>query len=143
MSGPFTEDFRTSLLTAAMREDQARKFESMLADFLAFIKDIDPSRDVAEFGMQYSSESRYRARNGAIEAAIGVAGMLGLKAGYGVNGCADCGAGNLDYPLIGYIELPTGQVSWHLPEFDGEWDGHTSEQKYDRIAKHLATRGHG
>jgi hypothetical protein len=41
-----------------------------------------------------------------------------------------------------YIDLPTGQVSWHyhdshawmfefLPEYQGEWDGHTTEQKYN------------
>jgi hypothetical protein len=43
-----------------------------------------------------------------------------------------------------YIELPTGQASWHyhdneahlfsdLPPFDGKWDGHTTEQKYRRV----------
>lgn len=44
-----------------------------------------------------------------------------------------------------YIDLPTGQVSWHyhdreaplfadLPSYVGEWDGHTTDQKYYRIA---------
>lgn len=44
-----------------------------------------------------------------------------------------------------YIDLPTGQASWHyhdsqahlfdhLPEYQGKWDGHTTEQKYERIA---------
>jgi hypothetical protein len=43
-----------------------------------------------------------------------------------------------------YIDLPTGQASWHyhdreaelfadLPEYAGEWDGHTTEQKYQRV----------
>jgi hypothetical protein len=44
------------------------------------------------------------------------------------------------------IDLPTGQVSWHigdhdlkasgaldLPFFGAEWDGHTNEQKWKRI----------
>lgn len=42
------------------------------------------------------------------------------------------------------IELPTGQASWHfhdreaemfswLPPFKGEWDGHTTPVKYNRI----------
>lgn len=42
-----------------------------------------------------------------------------------------------------YIDLPTGQVSWHyhdshawmfegLPAYEGEWDGHTTEEKYER-----------
>lgn len=45
-----------------------------------------------------------------------------------------------------YIDLPTGQASWHyhdseahlfahLPPYAGEWDGHTTEEKYERIAR--------
>ena len=45
-----------------------------------------------------------------------------------------------------YIDLPIGQVSWHyhdssadlfshLPPYNGEWDFHTTEEKYERIAK--------
>lgn len=44
-----------------------------------------------------------------------------------------------------YIDLPTGQASWHfhdrdawmfdhLPERHVEWDGHTTEEKYQRLA---------
>lgn len=44
-----------------------------------------------------------------------------------------------------YIDLPTGQASWHyhdsqaylfdhLPPYTGNWDGHTTEEKYIRIA---------
>lgn len=44
-----------------------------------------------------------------------------------------------------YIDLPTGQVSWHfhdseahlfegLPAYTKAWDGHTTEQKYERLA---------
>ena len=44
-----------------------------------------------------------------------------------------------------YIDLPTGQASGHyhdsqaylfahLPPYAGEWDGHDTEQKYERIA---------
>lgn len=43
-----------------------------------------------------------------------------------------------------YIDLPTGQVSWHyhdshahlfagLPPYDKPWDGHTTEEKYRRL----------
>ena len=46
---------------------------------------------------------------------------------------------------IVYIELPTGQASWHLHDsdlflfahlkYDDEvvWDGHTTDEKYDRL----------
>lgn len=44
-----------------------------------------------------------------------------------------------------YIDLPTGQASWHyhdshahlfahLPPYAGKWDGHTTEEKYARLA---------
>lgn len=44
-----------------------------------------------------------------------------------------------------YIDLPTGQVSWHfhdsqahlfahLPPYVKSWDGHTTEEKYERLA---------
>ena len=43
-----------------------------------------------------------------------------------------------------YIDLPNGQASWHyhdreahlfahLPPYQGEWDGHSTEEKYARI----------
>jgi hypothetical protein len=43
-----------------------------------------------------------------------------------------------------YIDLPAGQVSWHyldkdawlfahLPLYGGRWDGHTTEEKYQRV----------
>ena len=45
-----------------------------------------------------------------------------------------------------YIDLPTGQASWHfhdreahlfahLPLYQGEWDGHSTEEKHERIAR--------
>lgn len=44
-----------------------------------------------------------------------------------------------------YIDTPHGQLSWHfhdreahlfhgLPEYQGEWDGHSTEEKYRRVA---------
>ncbi len=47
-----------------------------------------------------------------------------------------------------YIDLPTGQVSWHyhereegnfqaLPEYDGVWDNHTTPEKYRRVFLHV------
>lgn len=44
-----------------------------------------------------------------------------------------------------YIDLPTGQVSWHfhdsqsylfadLPPYMDEWDGHDTPEKYRRVA---------
>lgn len=51
-----------------------------------------------------------------------------------------------DWRWIVFIDLPTGQATWHihdseLPMFDHlprlagrKWDGHTTEEKYQRLA---------
>ena len=50
-----------------------------------------------------------------------------------------------------YIDTPCGQMSWHfhdrdaylfigIPDYQGEWDGHTTEEKYERLRKLTATR---
>lgn len=57
-----------------------------------------------------------------------------------------------DWRWIVFIDLPTGQASWHihdtelalfahLPRLAGrKWDGHTSAQKYDRLAEIIPVR---
>ena len=40
-------------------------------------------------------------------------------------------------PIVVYLELPTGQVSWHLPAHPEQWDGHDTATKYDRIAAYV------
>lgn len=56
-----------------------------------------------------------------------------------------------DRPIL-YIELPTGQVSWHIPAdtpgmdypFRGPgvpWDGHTTEEKRLRLRRFFVMRG--
>lgn len=37
-----------------------------------------------------------------------------------------------EWPVM-YFELPTGQVSWHLPQHPKPWDGHTTDEKYARV----------
>lgn len=50
------------------------------------------------------------------------------------------------WPVI-MIDLPTGQVGWHIPESDlrgswqeypGEWDGHNLKEKRQRMAAFIA-----
>jgi len=51
-----------------------------------------------------------------------------------------------DWRTIIFIDLPTGQVSWHihdsekglfshLQETRNDWDGHTTKEKYKRLKK--------
>jgi hypothetical protein len=52
------------------------------------------------------------------------------------------------------IDLPTGQVSWHigledcgpcgfasLPKYEGSWDGHTTDEKWERVYQLVQTFG--
>ena len=41
-----------------------------------------------------------------------------------------------EWPAL-YIELPTGQVSWHMPQHIRVWDGHDTEEKYWRIEEFI------
>jgi hypothetical protein len=54
------------------------------------------------------------------------------------------------WPLV-FINLPTGQVSWHVKREELEyfptmrpyneiWDGHTTEQKYKRVTDYEPSR---
>lgn len=51
-----------------------------------------------------------------------------------------------DWPVL-FVDLPTGQVSWHIAPRDidlfkhvtvgtGTWDGHTIDEKYERLDAH-------
>lgn len=70
----------------------------------------------------------YAPRNRAVLLAVGAA----VNAGYETGFAFDPNAENPAYPIVAYIQLPFGQVSWHLPEFGAAWDGHTTEEKYQR-----------
>lgn len=59
-----------------------------------------------------------------------------------------------DWPIL-YITFPTGQCTWHLSDNDLElfghvrtdvyetWDGHTTYEKYERIARATRMRAEG
>jgi hypothetical protein len=47
------------------------------------------------------------------------------------------------WPVV-YVDTPEGQASWHmraadvppwLPEYPGEWDAHSPEEKYARLRR--------
>lgn len=73
----------------------------------------------------------YDLRNALVYVAIATAVNAGYRVGF---------APDTEEPgwVVAYIDLPTGQVSWHLPEYPAAWDGHTTVQKYERIAAFAA-----
>lgn len=74
----------------------------------------------------YDSRHDYGQRNKLIVAAVSVALSAGYEAGFRID------PANPAWP-VAFIELPTGQISWHIPQHIQEWDNHTTEEKYTRI----------
>lgn len=78
-----------------------------------------------------SREQLYRTRNRLVIGAVYAAQAAGQQAGFRID------PQEPEWP-VAFIELPTGQVSWHLPQHEVAWDGHSAEEKYARIAAFLA-----
>lgn len=72
----------------------------------------------------------YERRNNSIIHAMSEAVGCGYKAGFRID------PNEPAWP-IAFIELPTGQVSWHLPQHEPAWDGHTAEEKYARVGEFI------
>lgn len=68
----------------------------------------------------------YETRNRFVIGAVFVALGAGLVAGFRID------LQEPDWPAA-FIELPTGQVSWHLPQHGVAYDGHTTDEKNGRI----------
>ena len=72
------------------------------------------------------NDQNYEMRNKLVMTAVAMAVWLGLDAGFRVDPTEP------EWP-VAFIQLPTGQVSWHLPQFQMAWDGHSTEEKYQRV----------
>lgn len=73
------------------------------------------------------NDTNYAKRAKLVFAALVIALEIGYKAGIRID------PEHPTWPVV-FIELPTGQVSWHMAEHDHPWDEHTTEEKYQRCA---------
>lgn len=78
-----------------------------------------------------ANDEKYGPRYGLVLDALAVAHRLGFQAGFRIDPAEP------DWP-VAYIELPTGQVSWHLPQHPTAYDGHSTAAKYKRINEWIA-----
>lgn len=90
-----------------------------------------------------TKDGAYDERNRVVAALAWLAIKLGYRAGINAHeGPEDFG----DWKHVCKIQLPVGQCSWHftdaqaeyfvgLPHDDKPWDGHTTPEKYERLAK--------
>ena len=81
----------------------------------------------------------YFDRNQAVMAMSRMAQKLGYKVGLRFD------PNEPDWPVL-MIDLPGGQVGWHLPKaevigewpaYEHPWDGHTLEEKRKRIERYI------
>lgn len=94
---------------------------------------------MTQYDLQFALTSVYAERAAVVAALARCARAQGLVVGFAID------PKEPDWPVL-FIELPTGQVSWHfskldrhlasdIGEYHGQWDGHTTEEKYDRLMK--------
>lgn len=83
-------------------------------------------------------DTDYPARYGLILDALAAAHRAGYPAGIGYDHAS--GPDMDGYRPVVYIELPEGQISWHMPEHGVPFDGHTTEEKYARVEAYLKDR---
>lgn len=112
-----------------------------LAELRALAAQVVPL-DTAIQQLQEQKDGAYLERNRCVAALARMAIALGQRAGRAktaIDGWDPAWHGCI------YIDLPTGQVSWHyhesqsglftgLPEYAGRWDGHDTPTKYVRLA---------
>lgn len=74
----------------------------------------------------------YEKRTHHVYGALHLASTLGLPCGIRVDGTND----GTSWP-VAVINLPNGigEVAWYCAAYPDKWDGHTTEEKYKRIAQ--------
>lgn len=70
--------------------------------------------------------TNYRLREALIYKALAKASYYGMPCGIRID------PKEPEWPVV-FLELPTGQVSWHVEQHAVDWDNHTLEEKYARI----------
>lgn len=80
----------------------------------------------------YDGSLQYEVRHVLILEALAAAAQAGYRTGYRID------PQEPEWP-VAFIELPQGQISWHMPQFPEGWDGHTVDEKYERIRTFLCS----
>jgi hypothetical protein len=103
-----------------MTRDNRKRYHPSKMRHYAFLADMFNLIEQADEAGHYEDRNRW------IYHALSVAISDGLEAGIRID------PEEPEWPVI-FFELPTGQVSWHVPQHPHSWDGHTHEEKYERI----------
>jgi hypothetical protein len=99
-------------------------------------------RDVAIADTERRKNEAYAERDQVVVTLFRIGADLGWRVGWAPHEGESWGP---EWARAFYVDLPTGQVSWHLPRerwtlvdwmpaYSGRWDGHSTEEKYRRLA---------
>ncbi|MCP4538532.1 MAG: hypothetical protein GY832_15460 [Chloroflexi bacterium] len=84
-------------------------------------------------------QEAYLDRNQAVQAMARMAQLLGMEVGVQTD------PSEPEWPVL-FVDLPTGQVSYHLPKdamvgewpkYTDEWDGHNLDEKRSRLTDYV------
>jgi hypothetical protein len=120
--------------------DQLRRFDPLTA--LGHRPTLTPIGEELE-KLEKAKDGAYRERNQLAAALARAAIAMGFRAGVGEHPEGDK-EWEPDWRTILFIDLPTGQLSWHfhdsewpllagLPRYRGDYDGHSTAEKYRRL----------
>lgn len=98
-------------------------------------------KELAE--VRHYKDAAYQERNRCVAAIAQLALVMGWRAGLALHPESDT-TWAADWRTIVWIELPTGQVTWHVNDSEAglfsflkhgpfAWDGHSTSEKYDRL----------
>jgi hypothetical protein len=87
-----------------------------------------------------TKDTAYAERDKCLVLMALLAQRIGLKVGMGIDPKAD----GPEWASVLFVDLPAGQVSWHIHfgethwfyfvgAYDGKWDEHTTDEKYRRV----------
>lgn len=112
-----------------------------LRKVLKQIYDIDPSRSSNKLCVNDAErEQLYYKRNTLVKKAVYLARESGYKAGYVLHTPFEdiiSGIWEPEWSIVALIELPTGQITWHMDSRGLQYDGHSDSQKWERVSVFL------
>jgi hypothetical protein len=101
------------------------------ADLARTLAAIEVAEQVAADAPTDADRQRvYASRNQLTYRALGEASRLDYEVGIRLDPTEPT------WPVV-YIQLPTGQVSWHVPQHLYDWDGHDTAEKYRRLREYV------
>lgn len=106
----------------------------------SYVRRIEEDRD----RYRTRKDGAYEERNRVVALLARIALGLGWRAGVRTHEPDPDPNWDKEWLTVVCIDLPTGQVSWHLhdsqkflvaglPKYEGSWDGHDTEEKYRRV----------